>query len=193
MHRIAADRCIVRKAVYTVRKCSWRCLSPETCRDDLKRSMNGIYCILLVAYVVVLMIHGLTNIKFRKFKFRSILTRIAGTSHEGVWTVMIISPWTFLRTWNVSDQSCRDHQNTHFIFSDFSLTVVPFMWCGKKYGRAGQAMDDNIKRRMRFAYLITKANVHHNNNNIYLLQLGCYPVAVVILHVNKHEIGYYYI
>jgi len=23
------------------------------------------------------------------------------------------------------------------------------------------------------------------NNNIYLLQLGCYPVAVVILHVNK--------
>ena len=24
-----------------------------------------------------------------------------------------------------------------------------------------------------------------NNNNIYLLQLGCYPVAVVILHVNK--------
>ena len=25
----------------------------------------------------------------------------------------------------------------------------------------------------------------YNNNNIYLLQLGCYPVAVVILHVNK--------
>jgi len=24
-----------------------------------------------------------------------------------------------------------------------------------------------------------------DNNNIYLLQLGCYPVAVVILHVNK--------
>ena len=24
-----------------------------------------------------------------------------------------------------------------------------------------------------------------NNNNIYLLQLGCYPVAVLILHVNK--------
>jgi len=28
-------------------------------------------------------------------------------------------------------------------------------------------------------------------NNIYLLQLGSYPVAVVILHVNKDEIGYY--
>jgi len=27
--------------------------------------------------------------------------------------------------------------------------------------------------------------INNNNNNIYLLQLGCYPVAVVILHVNK--------
>jgi len=26
---------------------------------------------------------------------------------------------------------------------------------------------------------------------IYLLQLGCHPVAVVILHVYKHEIVYY--
>jgi len=34
-------------------------------------------------------------------------------------------------------------------------------------------------------------NNNNNNNNIYLLQLVCYPVAVVILHVNKHEIGYY--
>ena len=27
--------------------------------------------------------------------------------------------------------------------------------------------------------------VNNNNNNIYLLQLGCHPVAVVILHVHK--------
>ena len=26
---------------------------------------------------------------------------------------------------------------------------------------------------------------NNNNNNIYLLQLGCHPVAVIILHVNK--------
>jgi len=26
---------------------------------------------------------------------------------------------------------------------------------------------------------------NNNNNNTYLLQLGCHPVAVVILHVNK--------
>ena len=28
-------------------------------------------------------------------------------------------------------------------------------------------------------------NNNNNNNNIYLLELGCHPVAVVLLHVNK--------
>jgi len=31
--------------------------------------------------------------------------------------------------------------------------------------------------------ILTHSN--NNNNNIYLLQFGCHPVAVVILHVNK--------
>ena len=41
--------------VYTVKKCSWgwASLSPETRRADLKRSINGICCILLVAYIVI--------------------------------------------------------------------------------------------------------------------------------------------
>jgi len=34
-------------------------------------------------------------------------------------------------------------------------------------------------------YFITQSECDNNNNNIYLLQLGCYLVAVVILHVNK--------
>jgi len=36
---IAAGRCIVPKAVYRVKKCSWgwTSMSPETCRADLKR------------------------------------------------------------------------------------------------------------------------------------------------------------
>jgi len=51
-------------------KCSWRwaSLSPETCRADsnksIKRSINENCCIMLVAYIVVLMMHGLTNVKF---------------------------------------------------------------------------------------------------------------------------------
>jgi len=30
-----------------------------------------------------------------------------------------------------------------------------------------------------------RGNANNNNDNIYVLQLGCHPVAVVILHVNK--------
>jgi len=58
-------RYVVPKAVYTVKKCSWRwaSLSPETCTVHLKRSIYGMCCILLVAYVLVLMTHGLTNVK----------------------------------------------------------------------------------------------------------------------------------
>ena len=33
--------------------------------------------------------------------------------------------------------------------------------------------------------LIPSNTINNNNNNNNLLQLGCYPVAVVILHVNK--------
>ena len=54
--------------VYSQKKCSWRwvSLSPETYRADsdrsIKRSLNRNCCILLFAYIVVLMTHGLTNI-----------------------------------------------------------------------------------------------------------------------------------
>ena len=33
--------------------------------------------------------------------------------------------------------------------------------------------------------LLDNRNNNNNNNNIYLLQLGCNPVAVVMLHVYK--------
>jgi len=32
---------------------------------------------------------------------------------------------------------------------------------------------------------VMECNNNNNNNNIYLLQLGCNPVAVVLLHVYK--------
>ena len=50
-------RCIVPKAVYAVKKCSWGWanLSPETCRADFKKTnKRKSWCISLVAYIVVL-------------------------------------------------------------------------------------------------------------------------------------------
>jgi len=50
----------------------------------------------------------------------------------------------------------------------------------------------NINRITLAVFLdVYNNNNNNNNNNIYLQQLVCYTVAVAILHVNKHEIGYY--
>jgi len=35
------------------------------------------------------------------------------------------------------------------------------------------------------ALMLDEEEKNNNNTNIYLPPLGCYPVAVVILHVNK--------
>jgi len=52
---------------------------------------------------------------------------------------------------NVSDKSCREDQNTYFMFNIFFFENSAF--CGnnvEKYCRVGQATDDNITWRMRF-------------------------------------------
>jgi hypothetical protein len=37
---------------------------------------------------------------------------------------------------NVSERCCRENQNTHFVFSDFFLKIMPFMRkCEKEWGR----------------------------------------------------------
>jgi hypothetical protein len=49
---------------------------------------------------------------------------------------------------NISDKkSCRENQNTHFVFSNFvfeNLALFLMRECGKKYGRAGKTKDDNV-------------------------------------------------
>jgi len=55
----------------------------------------------------------------RTFKFHSNLTIIMGIFHEGQYTFFIITHSVLLRTRNVSDKSCRENQNTHFMFNYF--------------------------------------------------------------------------
>ena len=60
------------------------------------------------------------------------LSRIAGTLLEDLCVFMIISRWILLGMRNVSDKSCRENQNTHFMFSNsFFSKILPFvlhMW-----------------------------------------------------------------
>jgi len=43
-----------------------------------------------------------------------------------MYIFFIISRSVFLRTKNVSDKSCRENQNTHFMFNNFFLKIVLF-------------------------------------------------------------------
>ena len=40
---------------------------------------------------------------------------------------MIISRSVLLKMKNISDKSCRENQNAHFIFSNVFPKIVPFM------------------------------------------------------------------
>ena len=55
----------------------------------------------------------------RKFKFDQNTTRVMGTFHEVLSTFVIICCLILVRMRNVLDKSCRENQNTHFIFSNF--------------------------------------------------------------------------
>ena len=52
---------------------------------------------------------------WRKFKLHYYLTRIAGTLHEDQCVFMVIYRGNLVR--NVSDSSCRENQNTRFVFN----------------------------------------------------------------------------
>jgi len=46
------------------------------------------------------------------------MTRIMGTLHEDQATFIILS-CSVLRMRNISDKSCRENQNAHFVFDTF--------------------------------------------------------------------------
>jgi hypothetical protein len=101
---------------------------------------------------------------FSKFKFHWNMTRITGTLHDDICTVMITSRWILLRIRNVSDKSCRENENTHFLLNKFFWQSWRLWDNAEKYGRDRQAADDNIIRCRRFACWITRAPSTHTKN-----------------------------
>ena len=71
---------------------------------------------------------------------------MTGTLHKDRRTFLIISCSVLLRVRNVSDKSCRENQNTPFVFINFffleNRAVHEITW--KTFCRAGQATDDNL-------------------------------------------------
>jgi hypothetical protein len=66
---------------------------------------------------------------------------MVGTLHEE-YIFLIISRWILLRMTNVSDKSCRENQNTQFVFRNFcfseNLTVYEIK-CKNIVERAGNS------------------------------------------------------
>jgi len=65
------------------------------------------------------------------------------TLHEDKYTFSIISRSVLLRMRNVSDKSCGENQNTHFVFGNFFFNSSLLWENVEKYCRAGQATADS--------------------------------------------------
>ena len=63
---------------------------------------------------------------------------------------------------NITDKSCRENQDIHFIFNNFFLKKSRHLWDNvENYGRDRAATDDSIIQSMRLAFWITKATDTH--------------------------------
>jgi hypothetical protein len=114
----------------------------------------------------------------RKFKFHQNMTRITGTLLEYQYTLLITSLWILLRTRNVSDKSCRESQNTGFVGKNPPPPPPKScrLWDNVgKYGRAGQATDVSIARRMHFARRKIKATA-----TLRICNICCFFRATVV-------------
>ena len=104
------------------------------------------------------------------------MTSITGTLHQNRRTFMIISRWILLRMRNASDKSCRENRNAHYMFKIFFFSKWCLLWDNvENFGRARQATNDNIIRRMHFVYRITKAS-----DTLKLCNTYCFSTPTVV-------------
>ena len=81
-----------------------------------------------------------------KFNFHYNPIRITGILHESVFTFMRICRW-ILRIRNVSDKSCRQNQNIHFIIGNLFRKSCRLWDNVEKSGGAREAADDDMAAR----------------------------------------------
>jgi hypothetical protein len=77
------------------------------------------------------------------FEFHWNLKRKTGTSHKDLCTFMTLSRSVLFRMKNISDESCRENQNTHFVFNNFFFSKICRLWDMEKYTRDRQATYGN--------------------------------------------------
>jgi len=97
----------------------------------------------------------------RKLKFHYNRTITAGTLRTDRYTFLITSHSVLVRMKNISNKTCRENQNTHFVFSDFffeNRAVYKITWKNiVERGRPQMTI-----WRIRIACWVTKATNTHS-------------------------------
>ena len=94
--------------------------------------------------------------KCKKILVSLIADKNVGTLHEDHYTLLITSRSFLLRMGNVSDKSCRENHNTHFVFSNFlsfflfSKIVQCMRKCGKILCIAVFTLDAGLLARSQY-------------------------------------------
>ena len=123
---------------------------------------HGTTRLLLERYWWNLIIKLFFENRSRKFKFHYNVTRIAGTLHEDVFTLMTIPCWVLLKVGDVSDKICRENQNTHYTFNHFSFQKSSHLCDNvEKCCGVSEATKYDIIWHMRVACWISKATRLH--------------------------------
>jgi hypothetical protein len=93
-----------------------------------------------------------------------------GTLHEDLRTLMT-SRWILLEMRNVSDKSCRENQNTNFIFSNFfseNRAVYEIMWKNMVESEGHRWQYNTVQKKLRFECWLRKAAVT-DTHSFYLI------------------------
>ena len=79
-----------------------------------------------------------------------------------------------LRMKNVSDKSCRENQNTSFVFNNFFRKSYHFLDNVEEYCRAGQATDDNV------AHAHCMLDISGYKHILRICNTYCFPTATMV-------------
>ena len=80
-----------------------------------------------------------------------------------ICTFVVIYRWILLRMRSVSDKSCRENPNTHFVSNNFLFRKLCRLWGNvQQRGTAVHATDDSIIWRMRIAWWTPNATDTHS-------------------------------
>jgi hypothetical protein len=142
---------------FVISVCLSVCLSVRTCpRQSVRNNSAAKGRIFITSYL------SISRKSVEKIQVSLNLTRIMGTLHEHLYTFMIIPRWILLRMRNVSSKLLKKIE-TYILCRITFFRKSCRLWDNmEKYGIAGQATDDNITRRMRFARWITKTTDTHS-------------------------------